>query len=629
MSALNLPEVVSLLQEVLADLRRLWPRFLATDLFYKAIAFAVLTPLSGLILHLFVAASGGSVIADQEILFFLLRPVGLAALIVVGAVALGIVALELACLMAIGYADQTGQRIGVWTAVRFGFVSARGVFRLTLSIVFRVLLMAAPFVIVIGLLYRQLLTRFDINYYLSERPPELMLVVILAVLLLSVLFVWMARKLLDWAIALPQLLFTDASPERALVLSTLDIRGYRVQVAVALLGWGACTALLGAIPVSLVELLGGWIVPQVRDSVTGVTAAAGFLILVFSIVNWLVTAFGSSTLALVLLRLWKRTASSATTRAVDASLAELGAVRSRFALRPGLILLSIVGFVLLAAGLGFIAIERIRLDDEVVVIAHRGAALHAPENTLASVERGILDGADYIEIDVQEDAEGRVVVLHDSDLMKVGGVDLKIWDATATRLATIDIGSWFASEFSDQRVPTLEEVLELCRGRARVTIELKYYGHNDRLEERVAEIVEALDMESEVIVMSLKRDMVAAMKSLRPDGTVGLLTAKAVGDLTRMEADFLAVNTGMATLRFVRAAQRANKDVYVWTVNDALGMSAMMSRGVDGVITDDPALAKAVLAWRQELNPAERAILSLTYWFGIDAPEPDVTTDTG
>lgn len=629
MTVLKMDEVASLLRGVAEDLLGAWPRFLATDLFYKAVAFVVLTPLAGLILHLFVAVSGGSVLADQEILFFLLRPVGLMALIVVGGVALGIVALELACLMAIGYGELNGMRIDLWTAIRFGLASARGVFRLTLRIVSRLLLMAAPFVIVLGLLYRQLLTRFDINYYLNERPPELMLVVVLAVPLVSMLVVWVARKLVDWSTALPQLLFTDASPKRALELSTHDVRGHRMQIAIALLTWGACAVLLGAIPVALVELFGGWIVPRVRNSLTGVAAAAGFLILVFSIANWLVTAFGSSTLALVLLRFWKRTASSSAIRAVDLSRTESGRGRFRLALGPRLILLSIVGFVLLAAGVGFVALERIRLDDEVVVIAHRGAALHAPENTLAAVERGILDGADYIEIDVQEDAQGRVVVLHDSDLMKVGGVDLKIWNATSDRLGAIDIGGWFAPEFSDQRVPTLTEVLELCRGRARVTIELKYYGRNDRLEQRVAEIVEELDMESEVIVMSLKGDMVATMKALHPDWTVGLLTAKAVGDLTRVEADFLAVNTGMATFRFVRAAQRADKDVYVWTVNDALGMSAMISRGVDGIITDDPALAKAVLAWRRELNPAERAILSLAYWFGIDPPEPNLTTDTG
>ena len=118
--------------------------------------------------------------------------------------------------------------------------------------------------------------------------------------------------------------------------------------------------------------------------------------------------------------------------------------------------------------------------------------MHAPENTLAAVEVALAAATDWVEIDVQETADGEVVVLHDSDLKKVAGVDLKIWDATWEDLQEIDVGSFFSPEFSDQRVPKLEEVLALCRGRAGVVIELKYYGHQVRLEERVAEIVDRI-----------------------------------------------------------------------------------------------------------------------------------------
>ena len=144
-----------------------------------------------------------------------------------------------------------------------------------------------------------------------------------------------------------------------------------------------------------------------------------------------------------------------------------------------------------------------------------------------------------------------------------------------------------------------------------VNIELKYYGHDDQLEQRVVDIVEALDMASNVVVMSLKSDAVKKMKSLRPSWKVGLLMSVSAGDLQNIDADFVAVNASFADRRFVRSAHDAGKEVYVWTVNDAPTLSAMLSRGVDGLITDKPALARSVLELRAALSPAERVLLEL------------------
>jgi glycerophosphoryl diester phosphodiesterase len=93
---------------------------------------------------------------------------------------------------------------------------------------------------------------------------------------------------------------------------------------------------------------------------------------------------------------------------------------------------------------------------------------------LAAFQRAIDEKADWIELDVQENADDIVVVAHDSDFMKVARNDIKIWDATTEDLRHIDIGSWFGPEFSDQRVPTLREALEVAKSKLGVVIELKY-----------------------------------------------------------------------------------------------------------------------------------------------------------
>jgi len=158
-----------------------------------------------------------------------------------------------------------------------------------------------------------------------------------------------------------------------------------------------------------------------------------------------------------------------------------------------------------------------------------------------------------------------------------------------------------------------------------VDIELKYYGHNQRLEERVVELVEAADMANAIVTMSLNLDMVAKMKRLRPEWASGLLSAKAFGDLSRVPADFLAVEKAMATRRFIWAAHRAGKPVYVWTVDDPARMIRMIGLGVDGLITNRPDVAREVLDRYARMTQAERLFFFVMTRLGAeeDVAAPD------
>ena len=287
---------------------------------------------------------------------------------------------------------------------------------------------------------------------------------------------------------------------------------------------------------------------------------------------------------------------------------------------PRFVLL-LIGFTVVAVLFGTWLMNGIQTRDDVAVIAHRGAAGKAPENTLASVRQAMKDSADWIEIDVQESMDGEVVVIHDSDFMKLAGKDLKVWDSTLKELREIDVGSWFGPEFSAERVPTLTQVLEETRGQSRVLIELKYYGHDQQLEQRVVDIVEKAGMVNEVAVMSLKLSGIKKFHALRPDWVVGLLSSKAIGNLYDLDMDFFAINMGMATPGFIRNVHLADKQVFVWTVNDQVSMSRMISLGVDGIITDEPELARNVLVDRSKLSSIERLLIHTAMLFGQPIPQ--------
>jgi glycerophosphoryl diester phosphodiesterase len=492
-----------------------------------------------------------------------------------------------------------------------------------------VLLIALPFLAASGLVYLLLLTEHDINFYLAEQPPIFLFAAGVVVVLLAVMAVLIIRRLLSWAFSVPLMLFERVSPAAAPATSVERTGGHKLIVGTTLVAWGAVAAILSAAPLAIIGTVGRWIVPKAAGSMTVLVIVMGGFLLLWGLLNLLVTLVNAAMLALLTVRLYDRFGSSPDAQLSRVAVSERLAAGDRRRISMKWALGGLVAVAILAAAAGYLFTATVRFDDDVIVIAHRGAAGSAPENTLASVALAVEQGADMVEIDVQETADGEIVVVHDSDLMRVGGAVVKIWEATYDELQEIDVGSWYGPEFSGQRVPTLEQVLEICKGRARVDIELKYYGHNERLEERVAEIVERMEMENEVVLMSLAYDLVLSMKALRPDWTVGLLTAKAVGDLTKSDTDFLAVHVGIASHRFVRRAHAAGKDVYVWTVNDKLNMFRMMSRGVDGVITDHPALARKVIAERAKLSPAERLMVTAAFWMGLEPKEPPPEADIG
>ncbi|WP_455372579.1 glycerophosphodiester phosphodiesterase family protein [Limibacillus halophilus] len=576
----------------------------------RLLSLAVVLPLTGVVVSLAVGLSGQSALTDQDILRFLLTPLGFAAgclavsvLLIGSVVGLAAMTLDLR-------SDRSGTLSSIASTASLLALRLPALLGYAVLLIARALAIMLPFLLAALVAAKVLIGSHDINYYLAERPPEFLLTLLIAGLFLLVMALLLVRNLLAWAVSLHLVFFDRVPPWKSFALSREKLTGRRGALFKDVLVWlGLRLILSGAVAAVfalLLQFLPGLFLEHLRTALSLILV----LMALWVLADLIAAAISQGALAEILNRRFGEAR-----EALDIA---APAVRL---LSPKLLLAATAALVVLGFALGALLIEKLEVaQDDAVVIAHRGAAGSRPENTLASVRKALEDGADWVEIDVQESADGEVIVIHDSDFMKLAGVDIKVWDATREDLEGIDIGSWFDPAYASERTPLLREVLEVVRDRAKLLIELKYYGHDVALEAKTVAIVEEAGMSDQVATMSLKYPAVQKMLALRPNWPSGVLAATAVGDLTRLEGDFIAINAGQAGRGLASAARKAGKELYLWTVNDPLQMSAAFSMGVSGIITDEPALAREVLAVRAGLSLPERFLLLLAERLGLSLP---------
>ncbi len=189
-----------------------------------------------------------------------------------------------------------------------------------------------------------------------------------------------------------------------------------------------------------------------------------------------------------------------------------------------------------------------------LVIAHRGASAERPENTLAAFKRAIEIGADYVELDVHADAEGRLVVTHEPPRAR-------------------------------RDYPTLEEALDLMRGRIGVMVELKTPSRYRR-HDVVARTVRLLS-DADALVC-FQRAPLEEARALRPELRTVQHVGFAVSIRAACEAWAAGFNDARVTSRGIRAAQRLALLPLVYTVNDERRMRELADAGVAGIFTDRP-----------------------------------------
>lgn len=232
-----------------------------------------------------------------------------------------------------------------------------------------------------------------------------------------------------------------------------------------------------------------------------------------------------------------------------------------------------------------------------LVIAHRGASGHAPENTMAAFRRALEMGAKAIEFDVHQTLDHELVVAHDDDLRRCGKDKRRMrnlhWEGEGE---TVDVGAWFDPRFKGERMPLLSELFDLVPPSVEMHLEIKHGSSvYPGIEERVVDFLHHRGALMRTLVSSFDHAALYSIRSLdekvRIGYLLGLTTLKtAFREMKELSAESLNLSIRQTTARAVKAAHERNHKVLVYTVNTPADRDRLAKLGVDGIFCNYPEL---------------------------------------
>jgi glycerophosphoryl diester phosphodiesterase len=224
---------------------------------------------------------------------------------------------------------------------------------------------------------------------------------------------------------------------------------------------------------------------------------------------------------------------------------------------------------------------------------HRGNADECPENTLASFRSAIELGVDVIECDVHRSDDGGLPVIHDHLVDRTTDGSGLVRDFTMAELKRLDAGSWKDPRFTGERIPSLDEVLALAKGRVGVAIEIKnlplpYPG----IAEAVVDAVKKADMLSDVVVIAFDHRCIKRVGELEPEILTGVLEASRPVDILRLmddaDADVFCPHWASIEPETAEELHAAGKLIGVWTVDDAVSLAWSKALPANAIYTNKP-----------------------------------------
>jgi glycerophosphoryl diester phosphodiesterase len=583
---------------------------LVYTIFFQIVATAIFGPVAAWIFNRLVATSGALVIGNEQIVSFILSPVGLMAFILSGGLGLAILFADQAGLILIAARSEADRRIKFFPTLWWVTKSLGHLIELGIRQIIAGALYLAPLAAIGAVSFLVLTSSHDVNYLLAAKTPGFWIGAFIAGLLGIGGLLIIGWLYIRWIFSVPVCVLEGQKPVTAMRISRTLVAGNFRRIAILIWGWALFILVVTGATTIILNIFSTFILKSIGQNPGVVVTVVCVLLALYGLIAAGLTFIGFAVNCLLITRLYVEISNhnGSMLRMQPAAAAAVKSIQT-----PGrkIVWAAAITALIFTGISSYFIINNIDFDHQVAVTAHRGSSLHAPENTLGAVRRAIADGADYAEIDVQETADGVVVLLHDTDLMRVAGVNKKIWQVTYPEIKSLDAGSWFSKDFKGERIPTLGEVLKLSGNKIKLNIELKFNGHEKKLVENVVGIIQDHGFGSQCVVSSLNYAGLQKVKDLNPDLKIGYIIAKSIGDMFRSDLDFLSLASGIVTADVVAAAKNRKKEVHVWTINSPDQMTYFIGLGVDNIITDYPAKLVALNKQRESLSDVEKLLLVL------------------
>lgn len=234
-----------------------------------------------------------------------------------------------------------------------------------------------------------------------------------------------------------------------------------------------------------------------------------------------------------------------------------------------------------------------------LIIAHRGASAHAPENTLPAFSEAVRRGADAIEVDVRLSRDSMLVIHHDATINRTSDGSGTIAEMTFKELQRLDVGSHFSQDFRNERIPAFRELLRMLDERTLLIVEIK--SQEEGIEQRVIDEITRSGKRPQTILKSFYPDAIRTFHRLAPDIrriyvfalhwpllNFTFATVPRFENIFEIPAEYLQIHHFAVTRSFIRQAHSQDRKVIVWGVDSKESMKGMIDLGVDGIETDYP-----------------------------------------
>lgn len=573
-------------------LRVNWKPLLIFELIYKLSAAALFMPAFSLVFSLLMRLTGHRYLTAENITAFLLHPFVLAGTILILWVIGAYTLVDQKVVVSLLYQGADGRRGSALYAFRQALRGWKGALRpvfLPFSLYLLVLALFLHLGMIVGVMGVIRVPVILSNYLLKHLPLLAALVGLLLALGYGVLR-WIYVMPIHLLEGLP---FPTACRKSRLLSQTRFWGDFKHLLA----------AQAGLIVLFLLFSLGGILLLRLISSQLARAVLTGHVLALLIGILLSISILSVPALFSVILSLYRgHLRASGLPLPSAAAIPAVTDPRRRRLLR-GLSLLAILA-VLAGCALVLYRYQRghYNLDIEYLrateVTAHRGASLHAPENTMAAFEAAWDQGADWIELDVHQSSDGKVYCLHDGSFSRVTGVAKRSWELTWEEISRLDAGSRFSPAFAGEPLPLLEEAIDFAEQRGiRLNIELKPTAHDRGLEAAVADIILARGFESQCVVTCQQYTSLEKIKAYAPDLTTVYVMSVVYGNLAQLTAaDHFSVAYSYITRDMVSRLHQAGKQIYAWTVDRADIMQRMIDLGVDNIITNNVSLGVATVS---------------------------------